>query len=410
MEQSTKDIFSGPINTSPPPRPPFNPFAADFSGSWAWPPKKDISKPTDRYLIDTENIQKAWTAIPPQANPGSQLTLFYSSKTSFVTISQLGAAYALGIELGFIECCTGANAMDFQIVTYLGYLIARYPFDNYILVTNDSGYDAAVRFWAKKGVNIRRIGVDLSNKQIIPDPAHFNTIMHKVSSGAISMAAATAAAAKTAAQSVTKQPDSKPDVIQENAKFNIQAANQLDPAQVDPAQLPETAIASANAAVLVEYETRLNNAGLTDMKDQAAVVNILMTAMAQPKPRRRVDAYNAILGRYGRLKGDALYKKIKDAIADISNNGPYPIKQLQQGDYIAKYRLVLDQAKTGLRPDLVTKTANAIYAVALTKPDDFKKAIRTRLGSYLGAKLAQSVTDKIWPRISELQSQGWIPD
>ena len=60
-------------------------------------------------------------------------------------------------EVTFIECNYGNNALDFQLCTDLGYRVHDIGDGEFIIVSNDTGYDAVVRFWKKRGVNVKRI-------------------------------------------------------------------------------------------------------------------------------------------------------------------------------------------------------------------------------------------------------------
>lgn len=52
------------------------------------------------------------------------------------------------------EVKTGkANALDFQLVSYLGYLIAMAPKGNYFIVSQDKGFKSAITFWKDRGIN-----------------------------------------------------------------------------------------------------------------------------------------------------------------------------------------------------------------------------------------------------------------
>ena len=57
----------------------------------------------------------------------------------------------------FIKCYEGTNALDFQLCSELGFLIALNKDDDFIIVTNDTGYDAAVKYWRRKEYSVKRI-------------------------------------------------------------------------------------------------------------------------------------------------------------------------------------------------------------------------------------------------------------
>lgn len=55
-----------------------------------------------------------------------------------------------------VHCTTGHNGLDFQLSTYLGYKVHNAASSKVVIISNDTGFDAVVSFWAKRGVNIRR--------------------------------------------------------------------------------------------------------------------------------------------------------------------------------------------------------------------------------------------------------------
>ena len=49
------------------------------------------------------------------------------------------------------------NALDFQLVTYLGACIQKHPKKKYYIVSKDHGYNCVCHFWSNKGVFVKRI-------------------------------------------------------------------------------------------------------------------------------------------------------------------------------------------------------------------------------------------------------------
>ena len=59
----------------------------------------------------------------------------------------------------WIKCFEGQNALDFQLVTELGSCLSQNGSREYIIVSNDTGYDAVVRYWQQKGCSVRRLSL-----------------------------------------------------------------------------------------------------------------------------------------------------------------------------------------------------------------------------------------------------------
>jgi len=49
------------------------------------------------------------------------------------------------------------NSLDFQLVTYIGWLIAKHADVSYVIVTNDNGFKSVVTFWKKREVAIEMV-------------------------------------------------------------------------------------------------------------------------------------------------------------------------------------------------------------------------------------------------------------
>ena len=102
------------------------------------------------YLIDSENVGDFW--IPLLELPADQTK--NSPHMSYDSLIKLKESDRT---VTFIKCYEGTNALDFQLCSELGYLIAMNKGDDFIIVTNDTGYDAAVKYWRHKEYSVKRI-------------------------------------------------------------------------------------------------------------------------------------------------------------------------------------------------------------------------------------------------------------
>ena len=107
------------------------------------------------FLVDTENIRDRWKRLLPM-EPNQEMFLFYTQNSPGIPYSLLDAVIQYKELMHFIPCYTGQNAMDFQLVTELGYLIAREPQAAYVICSNDHGYDPVCRYWTQKEIQVRR--------------------------------------------------------------------------------------------------------------------------------------------------------------------------------------------------------------------------------------------------------------
>ena len=114
------------------------------------------------YLVDTGNVAQRWTASVAKAETGDVFLLFYSHNVGAVSMSAFGPGCLKGVRFEFVGCSVGTNAMDFQICTELGRLVALHPDAAFRILSGDGGFDAVVHYWEDRGVNVRREPLSIS--------------------------------------------------------------------------------------------------------------------------------------------------------------------------------------------------------------------------------------------------------
>lgn len=109
------------------------------------------------YLVDMENIPHAWANLLDVCGEDDRMVLFYTDQVSQVPIILMEKVTKSRVEMEYIKCYDGPNGLDFQLVTEMGYRIARDPEAEYVIVSQDHGFDAVVNYWGGRGVRTRRI-------------------------------------------------------------------------------------------------------------------------------------------------------------------------------------------------------------------------------------------------------------
>ncbi|MEE1411380.1 MAG: PIN domain-containing protein [Bulleidia sp.] len=130
------------------------------------------------YMVDQENVGGSGIRGMSSLHSEDRVIIFCNhimKSVPFATHIEIVNCKAQ-VEYKVIERC-GPNYLDFQLVTYLGYLIAQTHYEEIIIVSKDKGYEAVVDFWRDKGLKIHRqsnIKVEESRpkqKQSIPGKA-----------------------------------------------------------------------------------------------------------------------------------------------------------------------------------------------------------------------------------------------
>lgn len=122
-----------------------------------------------RYFVDSENVSSAWLAIIPTLEAKDHIYLMFSQHTADirVSISQLLelspflALYSDQIEV--VPCAkkVSPNGMDMELVSFMGFIIgsSRSKTAEYVIVSNDKGFDPVVEFWKSAGRSIQRYAI-----------------------------------------------------------------------------------------------------------------------------------------------------------------------------------------------------------------------------------------------------------
>lgn len=134
------------------------------------------------FLVDSENVNDNWLMLFDMADEDDEIIVFYTKKSphmSYMSVIRLMENNKINIR--FEESYEGTNALDFQLVSYMGYLMgcagsfsenqcdatsAESCADEYIIMSNDTGYDSAVRFWKDKGFAVRRFNVNFCKQAV----------------------------------------------------------------------------------------------------------------------------------------------------------------------------------------------------------------------------------------------------
>lgn len=109
-------------------------------------------------LVDGDNIGcNAWVFLLTALTENDGLILFYTDKSPSLTIGTLEKIINSEYPMIFVHCQMGTNALDFQLSSYLGFLIAQEPHKEYAILSNDNGYDVVVSFWKRSGYAVKQI-------------------------------------------------------------------------------------------------------------------------------------------------------------------------------------------------------------------------------------------------------------
>lgn len=219
------------------------------------------------YFVDTENMGGTWVRYIKDARPGDLFLLFYTSNSHAIDFASLKKITASKAKFECISCYIGTNALDFQLVTELGFRIAKKPLLDYVVLTKDKGFDAAVKYWQDRGIHIERRCVDTSEVE-------------------------TTASTKPVTPPFAAMPE-------------------------PPKPAPKTVAKQQSIAVV--YAQKMLVMGIDNQKAQKAG-QIIQNAMTLSPKKRLGTIYQKMLAAFGQQKGLKLYQQIKPLLVGINKN------------------------------------------------------------------------------------------
>lgn len=185
------------------------------------------------YMIDYENVKTGGLNGISRLTDADRVIIFYSENANRLTFDLHQRLMASTAQIEYREVSVGGhNALDFQLVTYLGFLIAKEPKGQYLIISNDRGFEYVVNFWRKDGLSIGLL-------PYLKDPAYALQKATRFDAKPVSAPAEAAAAEEAISDMVAEQVDEQVDEPE---------------TAVVPEEVPAVAIAAEAAAEVLPKE------------------------------------------------------------------------------------------------------------------------------------------------------------
>ena len=169
------------------------------------------------FLVDFEKISTDDMKNLDGVRGGDTIVMFFSENRKNISLDFIEEVLKKGANFKTMKVSAGSkNALDFQLTSYLGYLIGKFQGDSeYIIVSHDTGYDCLKSFWKNMDIKVRRAsfsGADAKKKAKAVQPnnpaaANAKPVPNK---------AATAQPGKQAKKQESVQPGSQPETAQQS--------------------------------------------------------------------------------------------------------------------------------------------------------------------------------------------------
>lgn len=116
------------------------------------------------YLIDTENVGDKWYSLLDKVKKKDKIVTFYTENHS-KRLEEFLLKHVNNSQIIWLECTVGNNALDYQLVGVLAYLIVKHPKASFCIYSHDKGYQKTVDFWQNRGVRISQKGLAGKKKE-----------------------------------------------------------------------------------------------------------------------------------------------------------------------------------------------------------------------------------------------------
>ncbi|MDE7137043.1 MAG: hypothetical protein K2O29_01085 [Ruminococcus sp.] len=138
--------------------------------------KKNEKKHKKYYLVDYENVHKTGLHGINELNKSDNVIIFYSRNADKLPFSLHSQIIETKAKITYFEVDTvGKNALDFQLATFLGYVLGNNPDTDCHIISNDKGYEYVRSFWKEKNIKIKISSDIVGNVQkllpaVVPAP------------------------------------------------------------------------------------------------------------------------------------------------------------------------------------------------------------------------------------------------
>lgn len=282
------------------------------------------------YLVDSENVGDIWVPLLVASQAEDEVIVFYTQKSPHMNYENVRMLKETDKEADFIKCFEGSNALDFQLVSELGYRLHENRECDYVIVSNDTGFDAVVRYWTQRKMPVSRLsGKDCYRQLNGKKKGTGEKAQPQETQETTAAQGMTAVAAKEQEAEVMEGNDDvtrmQPGVVEPQPEAEQQAdaaaeesgaaeepevtGGQPDAAEagVDAAAEKQEAEQQADAAVMQTEDTE-QPSGTQPAMDADTLVKTLACCISK---ENLVDFHNALVALLGEDEGKRLYQEIK---------------------------------------------------------------------------------------------------
>ena len=109
------------------------------------------------FLIDYENVNESGFKGILNCQKDDLIYIFYTKNGSTLSFDSHKLLEEAKPKIEYFNAENGSkNALDFQLSSFLGYLITSHPNEQFYIISKDKGYEVLIKFWSSfKGLKVK---------------------------------------------------------------------------------------------------------------------------------------------------------------------------------------------------------------------------------------------------------------
>lgn len=122
------------------------------------------------YLVDFENVSSAGISGIQKLTKEDKVYIFYTVNASNMSFAAHLNLLSSPAEVVYYNVASGGkNALDFQLASFLGYLICQGHEKKFCIISNDRGFEYVKAFWERNGIaaDISIVGAPSINRSLL---------------------------------------------------------------------------------------------------------------------------------------------------------------------------------------------------------------------------------------------------
>lgn len=108
------------------------------------------------YFVDYENVHQSGLNGIEKLNSYDKVIIFYTANAETLTFTLYEKLIKCKAEIKSYKVqCGGKNALDFQLSSYVGYVLGKKTVSGCNIISSDKGYEYIISFWKEKNIKIK---------------------------------------------------------------------------------------------------------------------------------------------------------------------------------------------------------------------------------------------------------------